>query len=144
MRDKDLRLLEDDLLVLCLDNCSIYLFADDRHYTDSCRPNSIDINTPGKTSTWYACRLKVGSRTFMRIARHACAKKLLEEHRIMRHHSFVRRLELTSLGEKTAKRLKAKSSNTVAHISRSRRTNTCYERKVPILVNSCNYITRKN
>ncbi len=111
MRDKDLKLLEDDLLVLCLDNCSIYLFSDDRHYTDSCRSNLIAIDSPGKTSTWYACRLKVGSRTFMRITKQACAKKLLEERRVMRHHSFVRLLELTPLGEKTAKRLKAERND---------------------------------
>ena len=99
MRDKDLKYLEDELLVLCLDNCSIYLHADDRHYAESCRPKT-DIDKPGKTFTWYACRLKVGSRTFMRIAKQACAKQFLEEMRIWRHRSFVRRLELTSLGEK--------------------------------------------
>lgn len=109
MWDKDLKLLEDDLLVLCLENCSVYLFADDRHYTGSYRPNAIDM--PGKTSTWYACRLKVGSRTFMRIAKQACAKKLLEERCVMRNHSFVGRLELTPLGEKTAKRLKAERND---------------------------------
>ena len=105
MRDKDLKHLEDELLVLCYDNCSIYLYADDRHYAESCRPKT-DIGKPGKTSTWYACRLKVGSRTFMRIAKQACAKQLLEEMKIWRYRSFVRRLELTALGEKIAKRLK--------------------------------------
>jgi len=107
MRDKDLKLLEDDLLVLCLDNCSIYLFADDRQYTDDRKPNS-EIDKPGKTSTWYACRLKVGSRTFMRIVKQACAKQYLEEKKVWRYRSYAGiRLELTPLGKEIAARLKA-------------------------------------
>jgi hypothetical protein len=47
----------------------------------------------------------------MRIAKQACAKQLLEEMKIWRHRSFVRRLELTSLGEKIAKRLKVERND---------------------------------
>lgn len=106
MRDKDLKRLEDDLLVLCLDNCSIFLYADDRHYTDARRPNS-DIDKPGKNLNWCISRLGVGSRTFMRIAKQACAKQFLEEIKVWRYRSYVKRLELTPLGEEIAQRLKA-------------------------------------
>jgi hypothetical protein len=43
----------------------------------------------------------------MRIAKQACAKQFLEEIKVWRYRSYVKRLELTPLGEDIAKRLKA-------------------------------------
>lgn len=150
MRDKDLKRLEDDLLVLCLDNCSIYLYADDRHYTAARRPNS-DIDKPGKNLNWYLSQLRVGSRTFMRIAKQACAKQFLEEIKVWRYRSYVKRLELTPLGEEIAKRLKAERTGGLPECTEDLvikvrvKVNTPLMQEEPILVfNEANYLTSLN
>ena len=147
MRDKDLKRLEDDLLVLCLDNCSIYLYSDDRAYAADRKPNS-EIDKPGKNLNWYLSRLQVGSRTFMRIAKQACAKQFLEEIKVWRHRSYVKRLELTPIGEDIAKRLKAERTGDLPEcpedlvIKVRVKVNTPLIQEEPILVfNEENYLT---
>jgi hypothetical protein len=132
MRDKDLKRLEDDLLVLCLDNCSIYLFADDRAYAADRRPNS-EIDKPGKNLNWYRAQLQVGSRTFMRIAKQACAKQFLEEIIVWRYRSYVKRLELTPLGKEIAVRLKSERTGDLPECPEDQLIRICLKIDSPLI-----------
>lgn len=107
MRDKDNKRLEDDLLVLVLDNCSLRLYLEASHYTDKYRPPNSDVDTPGKSYTWYASKLQIGSKTLMRITKQACSKQLLEEKEVKRFRSQDLRYELTPMGTRIAARLKS-------------------------------------
>lgn len=93
-----------------LDNYSLRLYHEARHYTDNYRPNS-DVDAPGKSYTWYAARLQIGTKTLMRVTRHACAKHLIEEKEVKRFRSQDVRYELTEVGTKIAKQLKATRTN---------------------------------
>jgi hypothetical protein len=87
----------------------------------------------------------------MRIAKQACAKQFLEEIKVRRYRSYVKRLELTPIGEDIAKRLKAERKGDLPErpedlvIKVRVKVNTPLIQEEPILVfNEENYLTSLN
>jgi hypothetical protein len=87
----------------------------------------------------------------MRIAKQACTKHFLEEIKVWRYRSYVKRLELTPVGEDIAKRLKAERTGDLPEcpedlvIKVRVKVNTPLIQEEPILVfNEENYLTSLN